>query len=285
VARNLRCSETGPALLVCLRAVNETALLAADHDLTGAFLEWSPVIDGVEVLGDPRERAAAGLIAPVPVLLGFNADEGTLFNSAKTDINATEYAEAIATDIGAALAPSVVAAYPLEQYESPWWAICAILRDSQMLCPGIETAGWVSNATTRGALKQPAFAYFYSQVLLLIDIVDLFRNLRCFHGSELVSVFDVSVLLWTEAEVAMARTFVAYWTNFAISGDPNRGAAVPPWPEFTAGAVGRNVAEISANTSSANVTSANVTAVSGGLRASQCAFWANVSIPEDVVWG
>jgi para-nitrobenzyl esterase len=98
VARNLGCAgSTGPALLTCLRAVNETSLLAADRGLTEAFLEWGPVIDGVEVVDDPRALAAAGALAPVPVLMGFNADEGTLFNDAPTDLNASLYEAAIAS--------------------------------------------------------------------------------------------------------------------------------------------------------------------------------------------
>jgi para-nitrobenzyl esterase len=278
VARNLKCTGSGAPLLVCLRAVNETALLAADHDLTEAFLEWSPVIDGVEVLDDPRALAKAGAIAPVPVLLGFNADEGTLFNDSPTDLNATDYEAAIATDIGPVLAPEVVALYPLAQYESPWWAICAILRDSQMLCPGLDTARWVSTAP----VPQSSFAYFYTQVLILTDFIDLFRNLRCFHGSELVSVFDFSVLLWNDEEVAMAKTFVGYWTNFARFGDPAdpRGAPVPAWPVYASGA-GQNVAVISAG----DKVSANVTIVTGGLRGTECAFWDNVTIPPNTVWG
>lgn len=280
VARNLQCSgSSGPALLACLRAVNETALLAADHDLTEAFLEWSPVIDGVEVLADPRALAAAGAIAPVPVLMGFNADEGTLFNNAPTDLNATQYEAAIATDIGPVLAPQVAAAYPLAEYESPWWAICAILRDSQMLCPGQDTARWVSTAP---AAPQNAFAYFYTQILILTDFIDLFRNLRCFHGSELVSVFDFSVLLWNDEEVAMAMTIVGFWTNFARFGDPAdpRGAPVPAWPAYASGA-GKNVAVISAG----DKVSANVTVVAGGLRGAECALWGNVTIPASTIWG
>ena len=122
--------------------------------------------------------------------MGFNADEGTLFNDAPTDLNASLYEAAIATDIGPVLAPRVVAAYPLAQYESPWWAICAILRDSQMLCPGQDTARWVSSAPA----PQSAFAYFYTQVLILTDFIDLFRNLRCFHGSELGAFREGAVL-------------------------------------------------------------------------------------------
>lgn len=175
VAKHLGCA-TGPTLLACLRAVNETALLAADRGLTEGQLEWGPTIDGVEVVDDPRTLAAAGLVAPVPVLLGFNADEGTLFDSAPTNLNASDYLAAVETIIGPDLAPRIVEAYPAAQYESPWWAISAILRDSQMLCPGLQTAGWLSARSP----PQQTFVYFYTQILLITDIIDLFRELRCF---------------------------------------------------------------------------------------------------------
>ena len=70
-------------------------------------------------------------------------------------------------------------------------------------------------------------------------------------------------------------------SNFAVHGDPN-GAGVPQWPEYTSGGgsgSGGIVAQIS--TSAAGV---NVTGITG-LRAAQCAFWRNVSIPPSVIWG
>jgi carboxylesterase type B len=148
-----------------------------------------------------------------------------------------------------------------------------------MLCPGLDTARWVSTAPTA---PQNAFAYFYTQVLILTDFIDLFRNLRCFHGSELVSVFDFSVLLWNDEEVAMAKTIVGFWTNFARVGDPAdpRGAPVPAWPAYASGA-GKNVTVISAG----DKVSANVTVVAGGLRGVECALWGNVTIPASTVWG
>jgi carboxylesterase type B len=142
---------------------------------------------------------AAGHVAPVPVLLGFNHDEGTLFNSAPTDLNASQYETELAKSIGDALAQQVAVEYPLADEESPWWAVCSVLRDSQMLCPGTQAATWLSDP----ARGHAAFVYYYNQILILTDIIDLFRNLRVFHGSELVSVFDLTVLLWNDAEVAM----------------------------------------------------------------------------------
>jgi para-nitrobenzyl esterase len=73
-AKNVGC---GAADLACLRAVNASDVLRADRGLTQAFLEWSPTIDGVEVVDDPRTLLAAGAVADVPVLVGFNADEGS----------------------------------------------------------------------------------------------------------------------------------------------------------------------------------------------------------------
>ena len=153
VAANLHCPTSGAPMLACLRAVNETAMLAADHGLTEAFLEWAPTIDGVEVVDDPRALVAAGKVAPVPVMLGFNADEGTLFDSAPTDLNASGYLAAIAEFVGPEVAPTIAAQYPLADYESPWWAVSAILRDSQMLCPGQQSAAWLGNSSRPGGPK------------------------------------------------------------------------------------------------------------------------------------
>ena len=44
------------------------------------------LIAGVEVIADPRSLAAAGKAAQVPVMLGFNADEGESAESRKRSI-------------------------------------------------------------------------------------------------------------------------------------------------------------------------------------------------------
>ena len=140
-----------------------------------------------------------------------------------------------------------------------------------------QAAAWLAAP----AVAQPAYVYYYNQVLVLVDIIDLFRNLRVFHGSELVSVFDLTVLLWNDAEVAMAKTFVSYWSNFAVTGNPAVGpATVPAWPAF--GAAG-NVAIISA-IEGPPVSRTNVTIVQG-VNADKCAFWAQTPIAESVIWG
>ena len=77
MASNLGCTGA-PDVLACMRAVNATTLLNSQGGLIQGQLEWGPSIDGVEVVDDPRILAASGAVAPVPVMLGFNHDEGSL---------------------------------------------------------------------------------------------------------------------------------------------------------------------------------------------------------------
>ncbi|RYG51932.1 hypothetical protein EON67_02350, partial [archaeon] len=104
LAKNLNCS-TAPNVLTCMRAVDAMTTFKSQAGLTSAFLQYSPVIDGVELTADPRALLAKGAVNPVPIMLGFNMNEGTLFNSAPDNLNATNEESAIATITGAALAP------------------------------------------------------------------------------------------------------------------------------------------------------------------------------------
>ena len=61
VAANLGCPGAGAPMLACMRSVNATVLLDADHHLTSGFLEWSPAI----VSGLWRRRALAAACARV----------------------------------------------------------------------------------------------------------------------------------------------------------------------------------------------------------------------------
>ena len=54
-------------------------------------LEWSPVIDGVDVVGDPRQLAAAGKASNVPVMFGTNRNEGTIFSTCPHDLPNASY--------------------------------------------------------------------------------------------------------------------------------------------------------------------------------------------------
>jgi para-nitrobenzyl esterase len=125
----------GAALLACLRALTAEQVLAGDKGLTSAFLEWSPTIDGVVIPDDPRVLLAAGAAADVPLIMGYNSDEGSMFVRAPKALNASGYTAAIAQILGPVQAPLVAAQYPCSAYQADlgqsacWWALAAVERD------------------------------------------------------------------------------------------------------------------------------------------------------------
>ena len=152
-AKNVGCGgSSGAALLACLRAVNASEVLKGDKGLTSGFLEWSPAIDGVEILDDPRVLLAAGKAHDVPVLVGFNKDEGTMFAKAPKDLNESGYLAAISEFLPRNQSEIVAKEYPCTDFRADlgqsacWWGVCELERDSMFACPVQKTAAALSAA-------------------------------------------------------------------------------------------------------------------------------------------
>jgi len=151
---NVGCTSA-PDLMGCLRALNTTEILKGDRGLTSGFLEWSPTIDGVYVLDDPRLLLKAGKAADVPVMMGFNADEGSLFVRAPKDLNESGYQGAIASILNPQLAAKVADFYPCKNYKADlgqsdcWWALAAIERDCMFACPVQTSAAILAQQSGR----------------------------------------------------------------------------------------------------------------------------------------
>lgn len=283
VAANLNCNSASD-VLACLRTKSYQDVLAIGDGptVTHSFLEWSPVVDGVVITADPRDHVNAGHIAPVPILLGFNQDEGTVFNDGNTNLTVAEFPAAVSKWVGAALAPSIVARYNPAAFESPWWALTNILGDSQILCPAQFNSRTLTNPKLRP--NPPAvYTYYYTHTIFAISVIsDLAdKPLGCFHGSDIFMVFDgIPELLIGAGESSLRQLFQRYWTRFAMHGNPNDATGQDPqWPEFRAS----NGQMIQLDTDPSSF-SYNATVIDYA-KPEYCNFWANVTIPQNQLYG
>jgi carboxylesterase type B len=80
----LNCTNASSAL-ACVRAVDALTIKSvAEH----AGLQFWASIDNVTHVSNPSQRRKEGLIANVPILIGTNAQEGTVSTYGQSDINA-----------------------------------------------------------------------------------------------------------------------------------------------------------------------------------------------------
>ena len=132
-------------MLACLRAAPRNTVLQAIPLGTFEFRErpvhWTPVVDGVVVLEQPRASFEAGAVAPVPVMLGVTRDEGWTWvhRSFPSGLTVDEYASAVETEFGGD-APAVLAQYPADPSSSPKDALAQLTGDAEYMCEARRVA-------------------------------------------------------------------------------------------------------------------------------------------------
>lgn len=265
LAASVGCS-TAPSVTACLRAINATVLEAHKPSCRESLLDWAPTIDGVELTDHPRALMAKGLAHDVPVILGTNRDEGSLFIDMKPTANASLYAANIAEEFGSILAPAIMQQYPVSRYKdtkdgtAAWWALTDVWGDVAMTCAAHITARELAAAPGR---KSAVYLYSFQhemEVLQLLDYVQSKHAYGCCHASELVLVFGVDALLINEAERNMSTQVVEFWESFATHGSPGQGW--PAWEGTTPSAMVWDVVDGKASF-----------VPSATIKKSDCAFW------------
>lgn len=209
------------------------------------LMPWGPAIDGkpTGTLAMPLALIRAGQFNKVPVILGTNKDEGTIFVPAfllidrniswppsDSDLPAIvrrafnmydEAAVASATD------DIIMPAYPAAAYTDNFHRAAAMIKHAVFSCVARRTAQALVAAGV------PTWMYRFS---FNATSHWLWQVLGDAHGSELTYVFRNE---WFEAfdaqDSQISDAFSAFWGNMASALDPNDGVAVPAqWPAFTA---------------------------------------------------
>ena len=190
---------------------------------------FSPCVDGIALPRDPFHPDAPAISADVPVMVGTNKDEATLFLLADpkfgemTEEDLRKRAERAVGDKAPALIAELRKAFP--DY-SPSHLVAAVQTATTMWLGSISLA-------ERKAAQGAGPAYMY---MLTWETPVSRGRLRCPHALEIPLVFD---------NVETARNFVGRgdepqalseqmaeaWLAFARTGDPNT-PGLPHWPPY-----------------------------------------------------
>ncbi len=228
VARAAGCSAQTAS---CLRAAPVATLLAA---LTVPTVV--PDVDGKVLTQTIQAAFTSGSFNRVPVIEGSNHDEWRLFVALNIDLvtgplTPAQYTGAIAATLGVPLGTAALLGsfYPLAGYPSPDLALSALGTDAIFACNSRKAARLLSQFV-------PTHAYEFNDE----DAPQLFLPPVSFpygsaHASEIQYLFNLRSQVphpdLTSAQQQLSRAMVAYWANFARTGDPN-WLGTPFWPAY-----------------------------------------------------
>ena len=189
----------------------------------GLGMSW-PIIDGYVIPDDQHNLYEAGKYNDIPILVGYNSDEGASFSPPKTP---EDYIAGVQKRYGR-FADELIKAYPTGTGSVPKTAR-DLTRDAAF---GWQTWAWATLQAKTG--KSKVFYYYFDQH------PDYPENSPRFgygspHGQEVAYVFqhlDTTKPEITSADLEIADAMSTYWTNFAKYGHPN-SKKVPVWPAFS----------------------------------------------------
>jgi para-nitrobenzyl esterase len=208
---------------------------------------FRPIIDGYFLPTNCLSIYAAGEQSHVPLLAGWNRDEGK-FKSYFTNDTPTvkNYVQRAQARFGTN-SESFLKLYPAATDAEAKRAAQDFAGDRFI---AYSTWKWLEMQLATGAA--PVFRYEFDQTLPLPTNAKLGAEPTAPHACEIEFVFRVlssKHLPWRPQDQMVSELMADYWTNFAKTGDPN-GRGLPPWPAYTS-QNGYPVMHLAANPSAA----------------------------------
>ena len=205
--------------------------LSAD-DLLKQKVPAMPDLDGVVFTEQPPQSFAGGHQNKVPILLGWNADEGVDLapdTFGTKDIKAANYTSLLQRIFGPQIPPFVLALYPGTTDAQALSSAQRLVTD--MI--GLSHFGWATmQQKTR---TQSVYLYHYVH-----SPAEPTAASPCYYGCKAGHTAEIRFAYgglwrepraWTSDDLALQGQMLDYWTNFVKTGDPN-GSALPKWQVF-----------------------------------------------------
>lgn len=209
--------SSGPDLLPKLRDIPASQILKIWKSDPG--LHFDAIVDGWVVPSQPAQLFREGKQMHVPILVGSNADEATVFghNGLKT---VDDYRRHLQQDTG--------------EYSNKEFQAYSVNTDADVAARSVELesdefacgAYSIAQAMTRSGVK--SYLYYFTYV-------DSGKRARlgAHHGEELFFLGDSFPVDWeqTDKDQELGKLMRGYWVEFAKTGDPNLDGA-PHWTPY-----------------------------------------------------
>ena len=221
---------TGSDAAACLRALSPAKIITLAVPPASFY-----IIDGKVITQPTYQSFKSGQFNHVPILTGLVADEQAFFlpevaGGPPHPLSDSEFNKFVAS-FGKNWTSAILAEYPLANYASPSLADIAIAQGSKA-CTAREFDRLWSQYV-------PVYAYQFDDETAPSYLPPASYPMRAFHTSELLYLFPQfrggqgTPHLLNEAQEHLSDQLVAWWTNFARTGNPSGNAdASAPWQKY-----------------------------------------------------